>query len=281
MKNLRTLAASAALGSALLAVPAMAQDMDRDAFTGPYISIFGGVSQAADSINDTLVFDTDLTGDYNDNVNTATGNAFAPGYCAGSGTSGSRGDCRPDGWDGEYGVRLGLDGKLGDSGLRAGLLVEAVKSDLRDATTGYSSTPASYTVSSELDYAVSARGRIGYAAGDSFLIYGTGGVSYGRINHDFATTNGTNSFTQQNIKDWSFGWQGGGGAEVMLTRNISLGAEYLYSKYDDDKNFVAVGAGSALPGNPFLRANPAGTNLRASDDKLDSHTLRATMSLRF
>lgn len=277
MKNIRMLAASAALGSALLAAPAMAQD----SFTGPYVSIFGGISQADDSINDTLVFDTDLTGDYNDNVNTATGNAFAPGYCAGSATSASRGDCRPDDWDAEYGIRLGLDGKLGNSGLRAGLLVEAVKSDLSDATTGYSSTPASYTVSTDLDYAISARGRIGYAAGDSFLIYGTGGVSYGRLSHDFTTTNTANSFTQQNIKDWSFGWQGGGGAEVMLTRNISLGAEYLYSTYDDDKNYVAVGRGTAPLTNPFLRANAAGTNLRASDDKFDSHTLRATMSLRF
>ena len=49
-----------------------------------------------------------------------------------------------------------------------------------------------------MDYAISGRGRLGFTPGGRALVYGTGGVSYARIDHDFFTTNAANSFGEVN-----------------------------------------------------------------------------------
>ena len=66
----------------------------------------------------------------------------------------------------------------------------------------------------------------------------------------------------------------------MLTRNISLGAEYLYNHYNDDKYHVAIGTGTAAATNPFL-LNNGGTNIRPSRTDFDFHTIRATVNFHF
>jgi outer membrane immunogenic protein len=112
------------------------------------------------------------------------------------------------------------------------------------------------------------------------LLYATGGGSYARINHTFTTTNTANAFTTNNDDDMRFGYQVGGGAEIMLTDHISLGLEYLYNNYKDDKFFVGIGPGTAPATNPFL-LNGGGTNLRPSDTRFDFHSLRGTLSFQF
>ena len=126
-----------------------------------------------------------------------------------------------------------------------------------------------------------ARARLGVAPGEGrALFYATGGAGYARIDHSFSTSNGANSFTPDNERDWQFGWQAGGGAEVMLTRNLGLGIEYLYSRFNDDDYVVAVGPGTAPATNPFLLES-GGTDMRLSNDKFDYHALRASVNLRF
>jgi hypothetical protein len=61
---------------------------------------------------------------------------------------------------------------------------------------------------------------------------------------------------------------------------ISVGAEYLYNRYDDDKYFVAVGPGTAPATNPFL-LNGGGMNMRPSRTNFDFHTVRATVNFHF
>lgn len=67
----------------------------------------------------------------------------------------------------------------------------------------------------ELGWIGSTRGRVGFLATPSTLIYGTGGVAYGRLDSTLADT----SFT---------GWTAGGGLEYKLTKHLSVGAEYRY-----------------------------------------------------
>ncbi len=112
------------------------------------------------------------------------------------------------------------------------------------------------------------------------MFYGTGGVSYGKIKHDFTTTNAANSFSENNDDEMVWGWQAGGGTEIMVTNNVSLGLEYLYSRYKDDKYSVSVGAGTAAATNPFL-LNGGGTDMRIKDKYFDTHALRATVGFRF
>ena len=69
------------------------------------------------------------------------------------------------------------------------------------------------------------------------------------------------------------------GIAVSVTDNISLGLEYLYNRYRDNKYYVAVGTGTAPATNPFVLAG--GVNMRPSDTRYDFHSLRASVSLQF
>ncbi|QDM39693.1 MULTISPECIES: outer membrane beta-barrel protein [Bacteria] len=279
----RTLASTSALAVAVaFAQPALAQDAG-PYFNGPYVSVAGGLdTQASDSRR--LRFDTDLDGTYGDVVRTAAGaNAFGPGFCSGTavGSTAAAG-CSSDDDEIGYAVRAGFDFRQPDSPLVAGLLVEASGSNAVDYSSGFSTTPASYTFSRELDYSIALRSRAGISPGDGRgLFYITGGVAYARINHDFVTTNTANSFTVVNDDDMRFGVQAGAGAELMITPSIGIGLEYLYSRYDDDKAYVAVGKGTAGATNPFLLVNSTGTNLRPSRTDLDLQSFRGTVSFHF
>jgi outer membrane immunogenic protein len=75
----------------------------------------------------------------------------------------------------------------------------------------------------ELGWIGSTRGRVGVLLGPSLLVYGTGGVAYGRLD----TTLADMSFT---------GWTAGAGLEYNITRHLSVRAEYRY--YDIAVNSV-------------------------------------------
>lgn len=275
---------TAMLALSAIATPALAQAQDRAThFDGPYISGFvGGALQANDS-GDGLVFDTDGDGSFGDPVLTSGAvDAFGPGFCNGTANSNlAADDCRRDKDGLEYGARIGFDKRLGGGNFVLGALVEASKNKARDGSAGFSVTPASYSIQRELDHAVSLRARAGFTPGGGALFYATGGASYARIDHKFTVLNNSlNSFDETRDKKRVWGWQAGGGAEVMLTNNISLGLEYLYNQYKDDKYSVAVGPGTALPTNPFLLVS-GGTDLRQSDDKFAYHSVRAAISFQF
>ena len=271
-----------ALGVAAFGIPsaAYAQGDDRY-FDGVYVSGAIGTEFVEDGRDDSFEFDINDDGSFDDTVRTGAGaDAFAPGFCAGDATSATR-TCRGSRQSEGYAVRIGYDRYLGDSPIVAGILIEGARPGVEEFTTGFSSTPASYTIGRDMEWAVNARGRLGISPGDGRgLIYGTGGVGYARIDHSFSTSNTANSFTPENEREWQFGWQAGGGAEIMLTRNLGIGMEYLYSSYKDDEYVVAVGQGTAPDTNPFLIEN-GGTDLRLSNDRFDYHTLRATVNLRF
>lgn len=278
---LRALTSASAIAvAALIAQPAMAQDAGRT-FEGPYVS--GTVSlDSIDSGAKGLVFDADRDGGFDDTVRTVAGaNAFSPGFCNGAAVGNSvNGGCSSDDEEIGYSVRLGYDARFGDN-LVVGILVEGSKSNAVDYATGFSSTPAAYTVGSEVDYAISGRARVGFAPGEGRgLFYVTGGPSYAKIDNSFSTTNTANSFTLTDDDNMEWGYQVGGGAEVMLGSNFSLGLEYLYSNYDNDDSFVAVGQGTAPATNPFLLRG-GGTNLRAADRTLDLHSFRVTAGFHF
>lgn len=277
--NSRYLATAALAAAACCATPAMAQDAN---FQGPYVGGALGVVFQNDDAGDTLVFDTDQDGDFGDTVNTtAPANAFSPGFCSGTADSALAADgCSDDGEEIAYAARVGYDWRPSGGSFLFGGLLELSKDGGSDATSGFSTTPASYTTVREIDYALSLRGRLGFVAGDNILLYGTGGASYAKMDHAFATTNGANSFTQVDDSEMAWGWQAGAGAEIALGRSLSLGVEYLYSTYDDEDYYVAVGQGTAPNTNPFLLVS-GGTNLRPSETDFSFQTVRATVSFHF
>ncbi|MEJ5979606.1 outer membrane beta-barrel protein [Novosphingobium sp. PS1R-30] len=266
-----------------VAGPALAQDAAQDTamhFDGLYVSgIVGATAQNNDG-GEGVVFDNGRNGSFGDVVRTAAGaDAFSPGFCNGVALGNNPGaGCRKDRNNIEYGGRIGYDMRMGENFVVGGLF-EVSRNKSRDGVSAFSTTPASYSFDRQLDNALSLRARAGYTPGGGILFYATGGASYAKIDHDFATTNTANSFTEVRDEKRVWGWQAGGGGEVMLTDNISLGLEYLYNRYRDNKYAVAVGQGTAPATNPFVLAG--GVNMRPSDTRYDFHSLRATVSFQF
>jgi outer membrane immunogenic protein len=276
MKKMRFALAVCAGMSAFAVAPAAAQTGD---WSGFYVG--GSVGQAEPDSNDgeTLVFDTDRDGTFDDQVNTAApANAFSPGFCNGvsNGTTPGAG-CNTSGSEVGYSLRAGYDWQMGN--WVWGVVGEWSKAEIGDAVTGFSTTPASYTFERELDSTLAARLRAGYAF-DQFLIYAAGGYAWGELDRTFSTSNTANSFTPTG-DDEAQGYQVGAGVEFMLSPNWTLGVEYLQTSLDDDEYVVDVGPGTAGPTNPFLIVNPAGTFMRRSSDKFDYNTISATTSWRF
>ena len=277
MKFVTLLVASA---TSMLAVPAMAQenrDTTRD-FNGPYISIGGGGALQGSDRGETLVFDTNRDGTYGDTVTTSGGaNAFSPGFCNGAATGTANLGCRNDRDGPEFFGRLGYDRRMGN--IVVGAVIEGGHSVARDSVSGFSTTPASYTMTREADYQASARLRAGYTPGGGALFYVTGGGAYAKLDNRFATTNTANSFAD-NGRTNAWGYAAGGGAELMVTNNIGIGLEYLYTDVKDKDYVVNVGAGTAAPTNPFL-LNGGGTDIQRSDPHFRTHSVRGTLSFRF
>lgn len=276
---MRALALAAASALAFAATPAFAQDSGDEPFTGFYVGGSVGYSFQNNDVGETILFDRNLDGIYADTVTTTTSaNAFSPGFCNGAAnTNAPAGGCLNDKDDIEYHLRFGYDRQMGN--IVVGVLGEIGKSEVRDSVTGFSTTPASYTMTRELDWNASIRGRVGFAA-NTTLFYATGGVTYGRIDNSFTTTNGANSFTLREAKDDSWGAQFGGGIEQKIGRNFSVGVEYLYTRFRDDDFRVRAGAGTAPATNPFLLGAGA-TDFRRSDPRFDYHSVRLTAAFRF
>ena len=276
MKFKHILAVSA-IAFSVTAAPAFAQEGEEE-WEGAYIGGSFGLAAQNNDRRETVLFDTNRDGSFDNGVFTTSGaNAFSTGFCGGAGNSRVAADgCRGDRDGLEYNVRAGYDVQSGN--IVYGFLLEGGMNEARDSVTAFSTTPANYTFTRELDYSVQARARVGYAARGA-LFYATGGAAYGKIENSFSTSNTANSFANNGgTKSWGYSY--GGGTEVKIAKNFSLGLEYLYTNFVDDDYRVNVGRGTAAATNPFL-LNGGGTDFRRSDSDFDMHNIRLTAAFRF
>jgi opacity protein-like surface antigen len=248
-------------------------------WSGPYIGAHAGYIDRSDSDGETVTFDTDLNGAYGDTVRTAAGaDAFSPGFCGGFPVGNAAGQgCRgEDENGGEFGLRLGYDWQVGP--FVVGALAEVSRTQVEDNVTAFSTTPAAYTFTRRLHALGAVRARGGYAFGEN-LLYATGGYARGDFKRSFYTTNTANTFPVSGGDDPE-GWQAGVGFERKLTPDVTLGLEWLYTKLDDE-GYVVRAAGPAPATNPFLIANPQGTDFSRTGDDFEFHSFRLTTSYRF
>jgi outer membrane immunogenic protein len=141
------------------------------------------------------------------------------------------------GWG--WGSALGTDPSGYLIGLQAGYnfqyasgVLAGVETDI--AITGLEATGGAGTVS--LDYLGTVRGRLGYTM-DRFLVYGTGGLAYGR---------GDVSVGGLSNKQGHLGWTVGAGVEAFFAPNVTARLEYLFA--DLGKETYATVAGPARVG---------------------------------
>jgi outer membrane immunogenic protein len=115
------------------------------------------------------------------------------------------------------------------------------------ALPGFSST----SVSSEVEWAASLRGRLGYLIWPNLLVYGTGGATWGKLQY------GGNAFNQligyqagAGFTNTTSGWVAGGGLEwVPFTGfGLTMRLEYRYYDFSSGQNFVSPAVGG--PVNP-------------------------------
>lgn len=285
--RLLILGAASALG---LASPAVAQDSastgDTPDWTGFHVGgALGYVWQpnSGRDTNERLVFDTDRDGAFDDTVTTTVpGDAFAPGFCRGrtNGNSAASG-CSGDN-DGRtsWSVHAGYDMQMGS--IVVGGVVEGGRSYISNSVTGFSSTPASYTFTSKLDWDAAARLRAGFALPTGTLVYATGGLAYGKFENSFATTNGFNTFTATDDEEDDWGWTAGGGIEQKVADNFSIGVLYRYTRFNSGDYRVNAGQGTPPSlTNPFVITPSGSTDIMRSNDRFDYHSVRATASFRF
>lgn len=279
--NSRYIAPIGATLALVLAAPAMAQDGGGPVdWTGPYVGgSFGYNFQKGDG-EEHIRFDTDGDGDFDDVVTTTGGaNAFSPGTCGGAAlgrtpASGCKDDKDAIGWMGH----VGYDRQFGS--IVVGVVAEAGRAYVDDKVTEFSTTPAFYTMRRSIDWNGNLRARLGYTTPGGIMPYITGGLAYAKVKNGFTTSNGANSFTQVNRKEDGWGWTMGGGVEAKVSDNFSIGARYLWTRYNVGDYRVDVGAGSAPPTNPFLITPSGGTSMNRGD-KFETQSVMVTTSFRF
>jgi outer membrane immunogenic protein len=146
----------------------------------------------------------------------------------------------------------------------------------------------SLSAGKNLDYLGTLRGRLGFLAGPTFLIYGTAGLAYGGTNADtFWTQNlagptltaGAPYFSNGSVNDTHAGWTAGGGVEWMFLPNWSLKVEYLYYDLGSvtfNNGFAAnVTTRGAFIGQPFYSI------ATQSSTRFDGNIVRAGINYHF
>lgn len=267
---------SIALATLTAATPAFSQGVD---WTGPY---FGGrlgyTSQPKDN-GETILFDANLDGDFNDSVQTAAGaDAFQRGFCGGAALSANTTNCQDK--DGtEWAVHAGYDLQFG-SAIVVGIVGEYGRAYIEDSVSAFSSTPAFYTLTRRLGDTAALRARAGVTLGNS-LAYATGGVAYGKIRSSFTTSNQVNSFTPSGDNEEAWGYRAGGGLEHRFSGGFSLGVQYLYTSLKDDDFRLRVAGDNVPVSNPFILQNGQGTDFRRSGSRFTSHNVSVVASFRF
>src|SRR5262249_24849304 len=98
--------------------------------------------------------------------------------------------------------------------------------------TTFATPPSFVTMSREVKWLASLRGRLGFTW-DPGLIYGTGGMAFSQANYLGQDSRaGGLDIDTASFRKTSIGWVAGGGVEYALAANWSIRGEYLY--YDTE-----------------------------------------------
>jgi outer membrane immunogenic protein len=141
------------------------------------------------------------------------------------------------------GAQLGYNWQIGSlvTGLEADIQGSGIKGSARATPTvvGTAIPDPISVLSSEpkLSWFGTVRGRLGVTVTPDLLLYGTGGLAYGRVDASANWFSSDGSFQAQapaSVSKTKVGWTAGAGAEWMFARNWSAKLEYLYIDLGSD-----------------------------------------------
>lgn len=208
-----------------------------------------------------------------------------------------------NGWAG--GLQVGYNWQFNPSWV-AGVEADFTWSDIKGSSSAFANVGGSpnsgiFNASQKVDWFGTVRARLGYLLTNDLLVYGTGGLAYGKVNEsaDFgfvggfsATVNfvpgpsftcsnppvpgngGPTCFAGSNSRT-STGWTAGGGAEYRFARNFSLKLEYLYVNLGSSETFNIPAATIATGGTGVPSV------LNVSFDHAAFNLVRAGLNYRF
>lgn len=110
--------------------------------------------------------------------------------------------------------------------------------DLDDTNADAPPGPPS-TWRSEMDWMLSVRGRVGALVGDNALVYGHAGLAYGKFRA--REVGGAGPWANTTSSDAEYGYILGLGGEAMVSRKMSVFAEYSYAEFDDIPSVTPAG----------------------------------------
>ncbi|MCP3444960.1 outer membrane protein [Bradyrhizobium sp. CCGUVB14] len=137
--------------------------------------------------------------------------------------------------------------------------------------------PTAFTVSSQVsaDWLATIRGRIGFLATPSWLLYATGGAAIADVKGNFNFTDTFATATESAaIRDTRVGWTAGAGTEYAFGGGWSFKAEYLY---------VDLGRASTTSTNlaAFTPAIAFPTNVYSHSVDIKSNIVRVGVNYKF
>jgi outer membrane immunogenic protein len=133
------------------------------------------------------------------------------------------------------GIQVGYNWNIGNNiiaGLEADFQISNLEGFSNFQYDGYPDT--NINIYDKLHWFGTIRGRLGYAFSPKILVYGTGGLAYGRVDTDlehrgdYSPWPGMPFSGKYETSETHVGWAVGAGTEYSFHKNWSLRAEYLY-----------------------------------------------------
>lgn len=146
-----------------------------------------------------------------------------------------------------------------------GIEADIQGADISDTLHGTTTGGITGSVTQDLDWFGTVRGRLGWAW-DQTLIYATGGFAYGRVENRSSGTGGGETIFLKSDSDQT-GYVVGGGVEHFIASNVSFKIEYQYVNLGDDRM-----TGFSEPSDVAVRSSPIDASF---------HTVRVGLNFKF
>lgn len=150
----------------------------------------------------------------------------------------------PDGWSASSNPGGVVGGLHAGYNFQTKAFVYGVEADIEGANISGSGlysqnggAPITDHINNKTDWQGSFRGRVGVAA-NNWLFYGTGGVAWADIKHDYVTGIAGPPITS--FSETRTGWTVGAGVEYGISANWRARAEYRYTDYGTLTNNVGA-----------------------------------------